>query len=420
MPWGEISAFHVLISRAASEARGSLESNGGKHSAVVKLADVLLERAIGLRASDLHLEPQTDRVRIRYRVDGILQEEAEEIPLDLAGVLIARLKVLAGMDTARHQCPQDGHIEFSFGDKQFDIRASILPAIHGEMMVLRFMDAGNEFMDIDSLGFSEENKRRFRRAVRKPAGLVLLVGPVNSGKSVALYAALQELNTGERNLVTLENPVERIIQGVNQVEINPKAGLDYVTGLKALLRQDIDAVMVGEIRDAEVSSYAVRIALTGHLIMSTLHTENAVGAVFRLREMGIPAYMLAATLSCVVAQRLVRRRCPDCLEEYQVEDGSQEAVILGDSWHQGLHMVRNVGCGKCHGTGYRGRVAVQEVLEVNGAIREAVLRGDDRGRLQKLAEQEGLRTMWQDGLDKVLAGLTSIEEICRCLNGPSA
>lgn len=409
------TAFKILISRAAGEARQGLEHQGGANSPVVKLADVLLERAIERRASDLHLEPQTDFLRVRYRIDGLLQIEDNVLPKEVESVLIARLKVMAGMDTAKHQCPQDGHIEFASEGRQIDIRVSVLPAIHGELMVLRFMNVEEKILNLGELGFSDKNMELFRGIIEKPSGLVILSGPVNSGKTTSLYAALQALNKPESNLVTLENPVERVVPGINQVEINPKSGLNYMAGLKALLRQDITAVMVGEIRDGEVASYIVRIALTGHLIMTTLHTENAVGVIFRLREMNIPPYMIAATMTGAVAQRLVRKSCPHCQEEYEPAANSAEAQMLGERWHRGLHLKRNTGCPHCRGTGYSGRLALQEVLVISPAVREAILMSADRDRLQALAEREGLRTLWQDGVDKVLEGKTTLSELKRVI-----
>ena len=411
----EESAFQILISRAAIEAKRGLEHEQGANSPVVKLADELLERAIERSASDLHLEPQADCLRIRYRVDGLLQTEANIFPQEVISVLIARLKVLAGMDTAKHQCPQDGHIEYDYVGRQIDIRVSVLPSIHGELMVLRFMNIEDRLLEIGELGFSARNMELFRNIIEKPSGLVIISGPVNSGKSTTLYAALQALNKPESNLVTLENPVERVVPGVNQVEINPKAGLDYVTGLKALLRQDITAVMVGEVRGEDVSSHIVRIALTGHLIMTTLHTEDAAGVIFRLREMKIPPYMIAATLTGAIAQRLVRKSCPHCREEFEAGENSAEARMLGERWQKGLHLHRNKGCSYCHGTGYKGRLALQEVLVITPKVREAILQGLDRQRLQDLAEQEGMRTLWQDGVDKVLAGETTLTELKRVI-----
>ena len=283
-----------------------------------------------------------------------------------------------------------------------------MPTVHGELMVWRFRNIEEGLLCMDELCFSAVNQQRFRELIHKPAGLVIVCGPVNNGKTTTLYAALQELNTPEYNLVTLEDPVEHILPGINQVQINPKGGLAYMEGLKSLLRQDTDRVLLGEIRSGETAEMAVRIALTGHLLMTTLHTEDSVAVVFRLREMGVPSYLLAATLTGVVAQRLVRRCCPDCQETYEVMADSPEAALLADAWRPGLKLLRSRGCPHCCGTGYRGRLALQEVLTVTSMVREAILKEQDRQQFQALAEQEGMRTLWQDGIDKVLAGRTTL------------
>lgn len=407
--------FHLLISWAASEAKKGLVQQNAKESAVVRLADTLLERAVEFRASDLHLEPQEDSFKIRYRVDGLLQQETEKIPLPLAEVLISRLKVMAGMDIAQHQRPQDGHMDFERPGKHIDIRVSALPTIYGELLVLRFMNVEEGLLDIAELGFSESNEHKFRELIHKPSGLIIVSAPVNNGKTTSLYAAVQELNRPERNIITLEDPVERRLPGINQVQINIKAGMTYVAGLKAALRQDVQTVLLGEIRDGDTAEMAVRIALTGHLLLTTLHTENAVAVIFRLREMGIPPYLIAATLSGVVSQRLVRRSCPLCRQEYEVEEPSAAALMLGENWHPGLKLKKSPGCEACRGTGYLGRVALQEVMPVTPALREAILQEADRQSVQRLAEQEGMQTLWQDGIAKVLAGVTTLSELKRVL-----
>ena len=384
-------------------------------AAVVKLADCLLERAIRYRASDLHLEPQVENVKLRYRIDGLLRQEEELIPVQLAGFLISRLKVMAGMDIAQHQKPQDGHIEFSYEGRSIDIRTSSMPTIHGELMVCRFMNIDEGLLRIEELGFSPVNQRIFLELIHKPAGLVIVCAPVNNGKTTTLYAAMQELNQPEYNLVTLEDPVEHTLAGINQVQLNPRGGLDYVEGLKSLLRQDTDQILLGEIRSTETAEMAVRIALTGHLLLTTLHTEDSVAVIFRLREMGIPPYLIAATLTGVVAQRLVRRCCPHCQEEYEVSAGSSEAILLGAAWHSGLKLKRNRGCGHCGSSGYSGRLALQEVLMITPAIKGAILQELDRQRFQQLAEREGMLTLWQDGIAKVLSGQTTLSELKRVI-----
>ena len=384
-------------------------------AAVVKLADCLLERAIRYRASDLHLEPQTDQVKIRYRIDGLLQQEDESVPIQLASFFISRLKVMAGMDIAQHQKPQDGHIEFPYEKRLIDIRTSSMPTIHGELMVCRFMNIDEGLLRIGELGFSVPNEQRFLSLIHKPAGLVIVCAPVNNGKTTTLYAAMQELNQPEYNLVTLEDPVEHTLAGINQVQLNPRGGLDYVEGLKSLLRQDTDQILLGEIRSTETAEMAVRIALTGHLLLTTLHTEDSAAVIFRLREMGIPSYLIAATLTGVIAQRLVRRCCPHCQEEYEVLAGSSEAMLLGPAWQSGLKLKRNRGCAYCGNSGYSGRLALQEVLMITSAIKDAILQEQDRQRFQQLAEKEGMLTLWQDGIAKVLSGLTTLSELKRVI-----
>lgn len=272
---------------------------------IVQLVDYVLERAVALHASDIHLEPQEMRVRLRFRIDGILREILT-MPANLGPAVTSRIKVMAGMDIAVHQQPQDGHILFQPKDRRIDIRVSSLPASAGEVIVMRLMDVSARLFSLDELGFSAEDTATLRELIHRPAGMIVLCGPMNSGKTSSLYAALTELNTESRNLVTLEDPIERILPGVNQVQIHPKAGMTFVAGLRAVLRQDVTGILLGEIRDEETAAMAVRIALTGHLLMTTIHTEDAVSALYRMLEMGIAPYLLAATLSGIVSQRLVR------------------------------------------------------------------------------------------------------------------
>lgn len=408
------NVFASLIRQAMRGGLGGVDGRDNVNmSAVVRLVDFLLQQAVTLRASDLHLEPQNAGMKVRYRVDGLLKASDQIVPVQLAGFLISRLKVMAGMDIAQHQKPQDGHIGVTLADRVIDIRTSSMPTVHGEMMVCRFMNIEEKLLRISELGFSPTNQQRFLDLIRRPAGMVIVCGPVNNGKTTTLYAAMQVLNTPEYNLVTLEDPVEHTLPGINQVQLNPKGGLDYVAGLKSLLRQDTDRILLGEIRSGDTAEMAVRIALTGHLLLTTLHTEDSVAAVFRLREMGVPPYLIAATLTGVVGQRLVRRCCPDCQESYEVEAGSPEAAILGSVWQPGMTLKRNRGCAACGGSGYRGRLALQEVLSVTPAIREAILREADRQQLQRLAEAEGLKTLWQDGIAKVLSGQSTLAELKR-------
>lgn len=416
----EENVWQLLVGRGLHEIRqyGSGVRGPARLSAIAGIADFLLESAAERKASDLHLEPFEGKLRIRYRQDGILIADAfSPVPSELAAALLSRLKVMGGMDIAQHRRPQDGHIRYEYQGIKLDIRVSVMPAAEGEMMVLRFMDLGGSVRTITELGFSKENRRRFESLVHRPSGLLPICGPMNSGKTTSLYAALQELNQPDRNLITLEDPIERQLSGVNQVQLNEKAGLDYAAGLRAILRQDAETILLGEIRDEQTAELAVRIALTGHLVMTTLHTENAVSAIFRLFEMGIPPYLMAATLSGVVAQRLVRCLCPYCKETWEVRPGSSEAALFGESYVSGMRLWRGMGCPHCHGTGYSGRMAIQEVLVVDAALREAILTRRDRRELSDLAIRAGMKTLWQDGLEKAAAGGTSLAEVRRVLYG---
>ena len=355
------------------------EGMAGGSAAMVRLADFLILQAVEAGASDLHIEPWQQGLRFRLRIDGLLQVMPWHLPGELAPMLVSRLKVLAGMDIARHQQPQDGAFIFQEQGQRVDIRVASMPVDGGEMLVLRLMNMQEEMMTLGELGFTAENEQKFRNLIQRPAGLIIVCGPMNSGKSTSLYAALREINSPEKNWLTLEDPIERRIQGVNQIQVNPQAGLSYATGLRAVLRMDAQGILLGEIRDEETAMLAVRMALTGHLILTTLHTETAAAAVLRLLEMKVPPYLLAATLSGVLAQRLVRR----CVDK-----------------EQGI---------------FRGRIALHELMVVDQSIREAILTGQSQERLEELALQGGMRTLWADGEAKAKAGLTAIEEVARVL-----
>lgn len=385
--------------------------------AMVRLANLILSTAIERRASDIHLEPQADALRIRYRVDGLLQEEPHRLARNLAPGLLSRLKVMAGMDIAQRQKPQDGHLRYTWQGTTVDVRAASMPGIYGEMMVLRLLNVEKQNFSLQNLAFRPENYAQLQKLLHRPSGLVVVCGPMNSGKSTTLYAALQELNRAERNIITLEDPVERQIAGIQQVQMNPKAGLDYVTGLRAILRQDAECILLGEIRDSKTAAMAVRIALTGHLLLTTLHTEDSLSAIYRFLEMGIEPYLLAATLTGILAQRLVRRLCLHCKEKFVVQENSREAVLLGDAWQEGMTLYRATGCEACQGTGYQGRLAVQELLTIDADLREAILRRASKQELRGLAQKAGMQTLWQDGLQKVVQGETTLSELRRVIYG---
>ena len=420
-----------LVADAVRELRRGVSDGEARGSQVIALVNAILDTALAEEATDIHLEPVNGGLRIRMRVDGMLRERPIRFPSELAPVIIARLKVMAGIDTAKRNRPQDGQIRYRSGNRPIDMRVAVLPVVDGERMVVRIMDARECFLGCEELDFTARNQELFERLIHRPTGLLLLCGPMNSGKTTTLYAALSALNEPSCHIMTLEDPVERRIDGISQFQVNPEAGLTFVTGLRAALRQDAQKILLGEIRDRETAEMAVhnangivvraemavRIALTGHALFSTLHTEDTVSAVFRMIEMGVPSYLLAATLSGVIAQRLVRRICPHCREEYAVPVGVREAVQLGELYHEGLYLVRGRGCVYCHGSGYRGRMAIHEILPVSERIRAAILDGRDKSSLRHAAVEDGMETLWQDGAAKVLAGETTLAEVERALYG---
>lgn len=413
----EQEALQRLVTEAAREVRLGTSEDGVRGSHVLTLVNVILDTALEEEATDIHLEPMGGRLRIRMRVDGLLQEHPVQFPAELAPVIIARLKVMAGIDTAKRNRPQDGQIRYVHGGRTIDMRAAVLPVVDGERMVVRIMDAAERFLGCAELGFTPRNQEIFEQLIHRPTGLLLLCGPMNSGKTTTLYAALSALNDPSCHIMTLEDPVERRIEGISQFQVHPEAGLTFVAGLRAALRQDAQKILLGEIRDRETAEMAVRIALTGHALFSTLHTEDTVSAVFRMIEMGVPPYLLAATLSGVIAQRLVRRVCTHCREDYIVLPGSREAIRLGADYHEGMTLVRGHGCALCHGSGYHGRMAIHEVLLVSERIREAILCGNNRDALRRAAEADSVETLWQDGIAKACAGETTLEEVERALYG---
>ena len=375
-----------------------------------KLAQQLLWQAIERRASDVHIEPLDNAVRVRIRVDGLLQELCC-LPLSSYSTLLTQLKVQGGMDIAEKRIPQDGRWQLQGEGGQIDLRLSTLPTINGEKAVIRILSKEQGLLALSHLGLSEKNYRLYQEMYKAANGLVLLTGPTGSGKTTTLYATLGELQQGGLNLVTIEDPVEYRLPGVNQVAVNRKAGLDFAAGLRALVRQDPDVIMLGEIRDPETAAMAVQAALTGHLVLSTLHTNSAVGTVARLLDMGIASYLLAAALRGAMAQRLVRRICNHCSEEYAPT--AAERRYLGIMPGDGIALRRGRGCGRCRQTGYSGRLAVQELLPVKENLAELISRRAKQADLLRTGAANGWRSLYADGRDKALAGLTTVSELWR-------
>ena len=408
--------IHRLVQsvRTGSASRALPRQGEPGRVPVVEFVDRMIAEALRLRASDIHIEPFEGAVRIRYRVDGSLLETHAPIPREVHAFLLARLKVMAHLESVERRVAQDGRISYvpPEGGEAVDLRLATLPLLAGEKAVLRILNRSHALLSVGNLGFSVQNEMLFRRLCHQPGGMVLITGPVNSGKTTTLYAALSEINTPERNIMTIEDPPEYRIEGVNQIQVNKKTGMTYAAGLRAMLRSDIDEIVLGEIRDAETAEMAVRAALTGHLLFSTLHTKDALGAVFRLLDMGVPAYLLAAALTGVVAQRLVRRLCPHCREP------SEEAL---PAWAEGAsstgRLWRAAGCAACGGTGFSGRLALQELLVVDAALQQAIVHRVGLEEMRELAGRQGMRTLAEDGIEKALQGQTTLSEVVRVLYG---
>ena len=408
--------LHRLVQsvRTGSASRALPRQGEPGRVPVVEFVDRMIAEALRLRASDIHIEPFEGAVRIRYRVDGSLLETHAPIPREVHAFLLARLKVMAHLESVERRVAQDGRISYvpPEGGEAVDLRLATLPLLAGEKAVLRILNRSHTLLSVGNLGFSVQNEMLFRRLCHQPGGMVLITGPVNSGKTTTLYAALSEINTPERNIMTIEDPPEYRIEGVNQIQVNKKTGMTYAAGLRAMLRSDIDEIVLGEIRDAETAEIAVRAALTGHLLFSTLHTKDALGAVFRLLDMGVPAYLLAAALTGVVAQRLVRRLCPHCREP------SEEAL---PAWAEGAsstgRLWRAAGCAACGGTGFSGRLALQELLVVDAALQQAIVHRAGLEEMRELAKRQGMRTLAEDGIEKALQGRTTLSEVVRVLYG---
>jgi len=380
---------------------------------VVRYVNSLLERAITSRASDIHLEPSEHDLKIRLRIDGVLHE-VDAVPRGIQAALISRLKILSGLDITERRVPQNGRITKDMGGRSIDLRAATLPTVWGENVVLRVLDTGGIDLELRKLGFTEENYLRFSKSFTKPHGMVLVTGPTGSGKSTTLYATLREIARPEVNVITVEDPVEYRMDGINQVQVNAKAGLTFAAVLPAILRSDPDVVLIGEIRDRATAQLAVEAALTGHLVLSTLHTNDAPSAVTRLVEMGVEPFLVGSSLDAVLAQRLARKLCEWCKEEY----APTEKELIGAAWPFETHGVperfwRPVGCRSCAQTGYRGRLAVNEVMPVSEQIERLAVERAPASEIKKVAIADGMVALRYDGLRKTAAGLTSLEEVLR-------
>ncbi|MCM3663828.1 GspE/PulE family protein [Mesobacillus subterraneus] len=379
-------------------------------SPIVRLVNQLLSNAGTSKASDIHIDPQETKVVIRYRIDGMLRVE-RFLPKHMQNVLTARIKIMANLDITENRVPQDGRFKVNLDFHPVDLRVSTMPTVYGEKIVLRLLDMGSTLNDINKLGFNTLNLNRFNNMITRPNGIVLITGPTGSGKSSTLYAALNKLNSDEVNIITIEDPVEYQIEGINQIQVNSNVGMTFAAGLRSILRQDPNIIMVGEIRDKETAEVAVRASLTGHLVLSTLHTNDALTSVSRLIDMGVEPFLVASSLSGVVSQRLVRKVCRDCAESYaptkrELDIFSKRGIEIAEVW-------RGRGCASCNMTGYRGRIAIHEVLAMNEELRRAIMNEEPVTKLREIAVKNKTIFLIDDGLLKVKQGMTSTEEVLR-------
>jgi type IV pilus assembly protein PilB len=390
---------------AASELQASAEDGP-----VIKLVYSVLGQAVNERASDIHLEPEEGEMRIRFRIDGVLKE-ATRVPRRMISAVISRIKIMSDLDIAEKRLPQDGRVSVTIDERRVDLRVTTLPTQRGEGATIRILDQENTSRSLDVLGMDPETRHRFETAFRRPYGAILVTGPTGSGKSTTLYAALQDLNRVEKKIITIEDPVEYQMPGINQLNVSRKAGLDFAAGLRSMLRADPDIVMVGEIRDAETARIAIEAALTGHLMLSTLHTNDAPGAIARLNKMGVETFLTASAIDCVVAQRLARKLCSHCKREATI--GAGQLREAGFNAEEDVTTFEPVGCSRCGGTGYAGRVGIYSLMSVDEGLKEMIVSQASEAELASAAKRSGMVTLREDGLTKVRDGSTSFEEILR-------
>ncbi len=399
---------------AEEEAKGPAKvvdlHESAEDAPVIKLVNQIVAQAVERGASDVHLEPDGNQLRVRFRVDGVLAEMAN-VPKRMVAGVVSRMKIMADLDIAERRVPQDGRVGLTIDGRHVDLRVVTLPSVHGESVVMRILDKESLVLELDRLGMATEERDRFRHAFSQSYGAVLVTGPTGSGKSTSLYAALDELNTPEKNIITIEDPVEYQLAGVTQVQVNARAGLHFATGLRSMMRADPDVIMVGEIRDRETAQIAVEAALTGHLVLSTLHTNDAPTAITRLVEMGVEPFLVASAIDCVVAQRLARTLCDHCKQRRIIP-----AEVLRENGfraHTDIEAYEPVGCTRCGETGYKGRIGLYEVMQISEEIRSLAIQRAAAGDIAEVAERQGMRRLREDGLDKVRMGMTSIAEVAR-------
>jgi type IV pilus assembly protein PilB len=416
----KFAGMDTQVEALASVAAEAVEGDEAEMEAaledapIVKLVNAIMTQAVGDRASDVHIEPGEKNVRIRFRVDGVLHEPMPAAPKNIQGGLISRLKVMADMNIAEKRVPQDGRISMKVGGKQLDLRVATLPAVWGEKVVIRVLDKSNALLKLEDLGFLEDAYKRFSVSFMKPYGAILVTGPTGSGKSTTMYSTLNILNEIDKNIITVEDPVEYRLAGVNQVQVNPKAGLTFAAALRSILRADPDIVLIGEIRDRETATIAIEAALTGHLVLSSLHTNDAPSAITRLVEMDVETFLVASAIDCVVAQRLARNLCQRCKQAYQPEAAELAAAGYPEwLWPEVVELFKPVGCQACSNTGYRGRIGLYEVMPMSEEIERLTVERASADAIRNVAVQQGMMTLRDDGLEKARMGITSLDEVAR-------
>jgi type IV pilus assembly protein PilB len=400
----------TAIDFTETEATSGMAVSEESDAPVVRLVNLIINEAVGLRASDIHIEPFGDRVRVRYRIDGVLVER-DSPPRRLLAPLLSRIKIMSSIDISEKRRPQDGRIKMSLNSKHFDLRVSILPTNHGQSAVMRILDRGSIQINIRELGFADDDYQRFQQIIKRPNGIFLVTGPTGSGKTTTLYAALNELNRPDRKIITAEDPVEYYLPGVNQVEVKHNIGLDFSRIIRAMLRQAPNIILVGEIRDQETAEIAVQASLTGHLVFSTLHTNDAPSAITRLVDVGVQPFLIASSVIAIMAQRLVRVNCPKCKEPDKPPEAEIKSAMISKERLATANFMRGRGCTYCHHTGYRGRLGIFELLKMSAAMREMTFNREPTQAIRRQSRLLGMRTLLEDGINKALRGVTTLEEI---------
>jgi len=400
----------IDFTETEDETRGREDEVDQSSAPVVRLVHLIITEAVQLRASDIHIEPFEEKIRVRYRIDGVLVER-DSPPRRLLSAILSRVKILSKLDIAERRRTQDGRIKVTVGEKDLDLRVSVIPTNHGQSVVMRILDKDNIKIGLRQLGFADEDYMKFSSLIRRPNGIILVTGPTGSGKTTSLYAALNELNTPDRKIITAEDPVEYYLEGINQVEIRHDIGLDFARVIRAMLRQAPNVILVGEMRDLETAQMGIQASLTGHLVFSTLHTNDAPSAITRLVDMGVPAYLVASSLLAIMAQRLVRVVCQKCKQPYTPSEAILQSSGMPASMIDGATFMKGVGCSNCNGTGFRGRLGIYELMLMSTKLRELAFNEAPMSEVRRTAVSEGMKTLYVDGIQKACRGITTLEEV---------